>query len=329
MRLSTIGLILVLSLLTVPPAANAQQRGSVPRIGVLLPGSPSPEYERRLDAFRQGLRELGYIDTQNILLEYRWADAQYERMADLVAELLRLKVDVLVIDSTPAGWAAKRATSTLPIVLAVAGDPVGTGLVESLARPGGNITGNSLMHPEVSAKRLGLLKYMVPTAARVAVLLNPDNLNAQLQWRELDGAAPRLDVQLQAVEVRRATNLEHACATVAGWRADALLVIDDPTLVPERQTEIVDCAARHRLPTMTGLRSMVDAGGLMSYGASFPDMFRRAATFVVKILRGAKPADLPVEQPTKFELVLNQKTAQALELTVPPLLLAQADEVIE
>ena len=172
MRRWTIGLILILSLLTAPPAANAQQRGKVPRIGVLLPGSPTPEYERRLDAFRQGLRELGYIDTQNILLEYRWADAQYERMADLVAELLRLKVDLLVIDSTPAGLAAKRATSTLPIVLAVAGDPVGTGLVESLARPEGNITGMSLMHPELGAKRLGLLKDMVPTAARVAVLLN-------------------------------------------------------------------------------------------------------------------------------------------------------------
>ena len=329
MRRWTIGLILILSLLTAPHAANAQQRGKVPRIGVLLPGSPTPEYERRLDAFRQGLRELGYIDTQNILLEYRWADAQYERMADLVAELLRLKVDLLVIDSTPAGLAAKRATSTLPIVLAVAGDPVGTGLVESLARPGGNITGNSLMHPEVGAKRLGLLKDMVPTAARVAVLLNPDNPLAQLQWRQTEVAAPKLGVQLQAVEVRRATDFERACSTVADWRADALLVIEDPTLLPARQTEIVDCAARHRLPTMTGLRSMVDAGGLMSYGASFPDMFRRAATFVVKILQGAKPSDLPVEQPTKFELVLNLKTAQALGLTVPPLLLAQADEVIE
>src|SRR5437764_8684005 len=330
MRRSTIGLILILSLLTAPSAANAQQRGEVPRIGVLLPGSPEPEYERRLDAFRQGLRELGYIDTQNILLEYRWADAQCERMADLVAELLRLKVDVLVIDSVCAGLAAKRATSTLPIVLATAGDPVGIGLVESLARPGGNITGMSVMHAELGAKRLELLKDMVPTAARVAVLLNPDNLNAQLQWRELDVAAPRLGVQLQAVEVRRATDLEHACATVAGWRADALLVIDDPTLVPAHQTEIVDCAARHRLPTMTGgLRSVVDEGGLMSYGASFPDMFRRAATFVVKILKGAKPSDLPVEQPTKLDLVLNLKTAQTLGLTVPPSLLAQADEVIE
>jgi putative ABC transport system substrate-binding protein len=329
MRLSTIGLILILSLLTAPPAANAQQRGKIPRIGVLLPGSPSPEYDRRLDAFRQGLRELGYIDTQNILLEYRWAHAQDEHMADLVAELLRLQVDVLVIDSVRAGLAAKRATSTLPIVLATAGDPVGIGLVESLARPGGNITGMSIMHAELGAKRLEMLKDMVPTAARVAVLLNPDNPNAQLQWRELEVAAPRLDMQLQAVEVRRATDIEHACATVAGWRADALLVIDDPTLVPARQTEIVDCAARHRLPTMTGLRSMVDAGGLMSYGASFPDMFRHAATFVVKILQGAKPSDLPVEQPTKFELVLNLKTAQTLGLTVPPLLLAQADEVIE
>jgi putative ABC transport system substrate-binding protein len=329
MRLSTIGLILVLSLLTTPPAANAQQRGSVPRIGVLLPGSPEPEYERRLDAFRQGLRELGYIDTQNILLEYRWAYARYEHMADLVAELLRLQVDVLVIDSTRAGLAAKRATSTLPIVLAVAADPVGNGLVESLARPGGNITGLSTMYPELSAKRLQLLKDMVPTAARVAVLFNPDTPPAQLQWRELEVPAPRLDVQLQAVEVRRATDFERAFATVAGWPADALLVIDDPTLLPAHQMEIVEFATRHRLPTMTGLRSLVDAGGLMSYGASFLAMYRRAATFVVKILQGAKPADLPVEQPTKFELVLNLKTAQALGLTVPPLVLAQADEVIE
>ena len=329
MRLSTIGLILILGLLTAPPAANAQQWGKIPRIGVLLPGSPTPEYERRLDAFRQGLRELGYIDTQNILLEYRWAYAQCERMADLVAELLRLKVDVLVIDSVCAGLAAKRATSTLPIVLATAGDPVGTGLVESLARPGGNITGMSLMHAELGAKRLEMVKDMVPTAARVAVLLNPDNPNAQLQWRGLDVAAPRLDVQLQAVEVHRATDLEHACATVAGWRADALLVIDDPTLVPEHQSEIVDCAARHRLPTMTGIRSLVDAGGLMSYGASFPDMFRRAATFVVKILGGAKPSDLPVEQPTKFDLVINLKAAKALGLTIPPSVLRRADRVID
>ena len=328
MRLSTIGLLLILSLLTAPPAANAQQQGKVPRIGVLLPGSPEPEYERRLDAFRQGLRELGYIDTQNIRLEYRWAHAHYEHLADLVAELLRLQVDVLVIDSNRAGFAAKRATSTLPIVLALSADPVGSGLVESLARPGGNITGMSTMHAELGAKRLELLKDMVPTAVRVAVLWNPDTPPAHLQWRNLQEAAPRLHVQLQAVEVRRATDLEPACATVAGWPADALLVIDDPTLTPAHQTEIVDCAARHRLPTMTGIRSLVAAGGLMSYGASFPDLYRRAATFVVKILQGAKPSDLPVEQPTKFELVLNLKTAQALGLTIPPNLLILADEVI-
>jgi ABC-type uncharacterized transport system substrate-binding protein len=328
MRLSTIGLILILSLLTALPAADAQQRGKVPRIGVLLPGSPTPEYERRLDAFRQGLRELGYSDMQNILLEYRWAHAQYEHMADLVAELLSLKVDVLVIDSTRAGLAAKSATSTIPIVLAVVGDPVGTGLVESLARPGGNITGMTLIAPELSAKRLELLKDMVPTAARVAVLLNPDNPQAMLHWRDTEVAAPKLRVQLQAVEVRRATDFERACSTVADWRPDALLVIEDPTLLPARQTEIVDCAARHRLPTMTGYRSLVDAGGLMSYGASFPDMFRRAATFVAKILGGAKPSDLPVEQPTKFELVINLKTAHALGLTIPPTLLILADEVI-
>jgi putative ABC transport system substrate-binding protein len=318
----------VLLLLAMSLAAEAQM-GKVPRIGVLLPGSPDPDYERRLDAFRQGLRELGYIDTQNILLEYRWAHAQYERMADLVAELLRLQVDVLVIDSTRAGLAAKRATSTLPIVLAAAGDPVGNGLVESLARPGGNITGLSLMNAELAGKRLELLKDMVPTAARVAVLWNPDNPLAQLHWRDLEVAAPRLHVQLQAVEVRRATDFERACATVADWRADALLVIEDPVLLPALQTEIADCAAQHRLPTMTGIRSLVDAGSLMSYGASFPDMYRRAATFVVKILQGAKPSDLPVEQPTKFDLVINLKTAKALGITIPPHLLVLADEVIQ
>ena len=236
---------------------------------------------------------------------------------------------MLVIDSTPAGLAAKRATSTIPIVLAASGDPVGNGLVGSLARPGGNITGMSLMTPELSAKRLELLKDMVPTVARVAVLWNPDNPLAQLHWRDLEVAAPKLHVQLQAVEVRRATDLERAFATVAGWQADALLVIEDPTLLPALQTEIVDFAVRHRLPTMTGVRSLVDAGGLMSYGASFPDMYRRAATFVVKILQGAKPSDLPVEQPTKFDLIMNLKTAKALGITIPPSLLLLADEVIQ
>jgi putative ABC transport system substrate-binding protein len=320
---------IVVLLLFAVSLATAAQVGKVPRIGVLLPGSPDPEYERRLDAFRQGLRELGYIDTQNILLEYRWAHAKYEHMADLVAELMRLKVDVLVVDSTRAGLAAKSATSTLPIVLAVAADPVSTGLVGSLAQPGGNITGMTSMTPELSAKRLELLKDMVPNAARVAVLLNPDNPQAQLHWRDLQVAAPRLHVQLQAVEARRATDLERAFSTVASWQADALLVIEDPILLPALQTEIVDFAARHRLPTIAGLRSLVDAGGLMSYGASFPDMYRRAATFVVKILRGAKPSDLPVEQPTKFELVINLKTAKALGITIPPHLLMLADEVLQ
>ena len=187
----------------------------------------------------------------------------------------------------------------------------------------------SLMTPELSAKRLELLKDMVPTVARVAVLWNPDNPLAQLHWRDLEVAAPKLHVQLQAVEVRRATDLERAFATVAGWQADALLVIEDPTLLPALQTEIVDFAVRHRLPTMTGVRSLVDAGGLMSYGASFPDMFRSTATFVVKILQGAKPSDLPVEQPTKFDLIMNLKTAKALGITIPPSLLLLADDVIQ
>ena len=289
----------------------------------------NPNTKRRLDAFRQGLREGGYIEAQNVLVEYRWADAKSDRFPELLAELINLKIDVLVIDGLQAALAAKNATSTIPIVLALSPDPVATGLVRSLARPGGNITGMSLMSPELGAKRLELLKEVVPRAHRVAVLLNPGNSSHTLRWREVQVAASRLDVELQPVEVRRSTDFQRAFSTTAGWRPDALFVFEDPLFLPAHQTEIVDFAARHRLPTITGLRSLVDAGGLMSFGASFPEMFRSAATFVVKILRGANPSDLPVEQPTKFELVINLKTAKALGLTVPPSLLLRADQVIE
>jgi putative tryptophan/tyrosine transport system substrate-binding protein len=314
--------------LAAPVAAEAQV-GKVPRIGVLLPGAPEPEYERRLDAFRQGLRESGYIEKQNILVEYRWAHAKPDRLPELVAELIGLKIDALVVDSTQAAHAAKNATNTIPIVLALAGDPVGTGLVGSLARPGGNITGMTLMTPELGAKRLELLKEVAPKAVRVAVLLNPANGAHTLYWKEVQVVAPRLRLDLKALEVRRSTDVDHALSAAAVWRADALLVFDDPLLLPARQMEIVDFAARHRLPSLSGLRSLVDAGGLMSFGASFPEMFRSSAAFVVKILRGAKPSDLPVEQPSKFELVINLKTAKALGLTIPPSLLARADQVIE
>ena len=322
--------LLVVLLLSATPLVGEAQVAKTPRIGLLLPGSPSPEYERRLDAFRQGLREFGYIDKQNILLEYRWAHARFDPIPDLIAELLRLPVDVLVIDGQRTAHAAKNATSTIPIVLALAGDVLQTGLVANLGRPGGNITGMTLMTTELGAKRLALLKEVVPKAARVAVLRNANNPSHHVYWQELQAAAPKLRVKLQSVEVREAIDLERAFATTgSGSKIDGLLIFEDPVLLPALQTEIVEFAAKHRLPTITGLRSFVDAGGLMSLGASFPEMFRSAATFVVKILRGAKPSELPVEQPSKLELIINLKTAKALGLAVPPSMLLRADQVIE
>ena len=308
-------------------AAEAQTPG-MPRIGIVLPGSLDAEYERRLDSFRQGLREFGYIDKQNVVLEYRWAQAEYDNVPDLVFELLALKIDVLVVDGQRAGQVAKSATRTVPIVLAVAGDPVGTGLVASLARPGGNITGMTLMAPELSGKRLALLREVMAKATRVAVVMNPDNASSRLYWREAQRAAPKLGMKLEVVEVRRAADLERAFARVAAWHVDGVFVIEEPIL-RSAQSDIAGLAVKQRLPTMTGLRSFADAGALLSFGPSFPDMFRRAAGFVVKILRGAKPADLPIEQPSKFELVVNLKTATALGLTIPPSLLLRADHVIE
>ena len=236
---------------------------------------------------------------------------------------------MLVVDGTPAAVAAKKATQTIPIVLAIVSDPVASGLVRTLARPGGNITGMSLMTPELEAKRLELIKEAVPKARRIAVLSNPDNPSHALRTREVQVAAPRLHLELQTAELRRATDFERAFRTIAAGRPDVLFVFEDPLFIPAHQTEIVEFAARHRLPTMTGLKSLVEAGGLISFGASFSEMFRNAAGFVVKILKGAKPSDLPVEQPTKFELVINLKTAKALGLTIPPSLLLRADEVIQ
>jgi putative ABC transport system substrate-binding protein len=324
------GLVIVL-LLAVAPLAGEAQVGKMPRVGLVLPGSPSPEYDRRLEAFRQGLREFGFTDKQNIVLEYRWAHGKFDPIPDLVADLLSLPVDVLVTDGQRTAHAAKNATSTVPIVLAVVGDVLQTGLVASLARPGGNLTGMTIMTPELGAKRLALLKQLVPKAARVAVLKNPNNPSHQVYWQELQVAASKLRVKLQSVEVQSPADLERGLSTVGsgGVAVDALFVLEDPILIPARQKEIVDFATRHRLPTVSGLRSLVDAGGLMSFGASFPEMFRSAATFVVKILRGAKPSELPVEQPSKLEFVINLKTAKALGLTVPPSILLLADQVIE
>jgi len=316
--------------LTAPLAADAQQSRRVFRIGILgnVPLT-APEGALLWGAFIQGLRELGYVEGQNITIEYRSSDGKYERLPDLAADLVRLKVDVIVVPAPQNALAAKNVTRTIPIVMASAGDPVADGLVASLARPGGNITGLSgLVGPEIGGKRLGLLKEAVPTVSRVAFLSNPANPPSAAYLGETKTAARSVKVQLQMLEAREPGEFERAFAAMTRERVDALLVLNDGMFLIHR-TQIAVLAAKQRLPTMFGGREYVDAGGLMSYAASGRDNFRRAATYVDKILKGAKPADLPVEQPTKFELVLNLRTAKALGLTIPPSLLQRADEVIQ
>jgi len=326
-RLSSAMLTVTLALsLVAPLAADAQPLTKVPRVGFLFPGSAALA-SLRLESFRQALRELGYVEGQNLTIENRWAEGQVERLPDLAADLVRLHVDVILTAATPAAKAAKNATNTIPIVMVDPGDPVGTGLIASLAKPGGNTTGLSSTTPDVAAKNLELLKEAVPHSSLVAFLRNAVSPAAGLAWKATQVAAPALRVQLQSVEVRSADEFATGFATITSERADALIVFPDPLTFTHRG-QIVDFAAQSRLPAMFGAREFVDAGGLISYGPSFPDMFRRAATYVDKILKGAKPADLPVEQPMKFELVINLKTAQALGLTIPPTLLFQATEVI-
>jgi putative ABC transport system substrate-binding protein len=294
---------LALALLVAPHAAGAQQPKKVPRIGVLWTFSPtiaSPFAE----AFRQGLRGLGYVEGQNIALEQRWAEGRFDRLPSLAAELVRLNVDVIVTASTPAVQAAQQATRTIPIVMTLVSDPVASGLAASLARPGGNVTGLSLMQPEVTGKRLQLLKEVVPKVSRVAVLWNPSTSSLLPLLRETQAAARTLGVQLQVVEVRGPTELDSAFSAMTRDRARALVVLPDP-IYQDRRGQIAALAAKSRLPAIFAWKEAVDAGGLMSYGASLPDIFRRAAVYVDKILKGAKPADLPVEQPTRFELVIN------------------------
>ena len=284
-----------------------------------------------LDAFRQGLRERGYVEGQNIVIEYRAADGKIERFPGLATELIRLKVDLIVAGNTPAARAVQQATTTIPLVVAAMGDPVGDGLVASLARPGGNITGSTFLGPELVPKRLEMLKAALPTVSRVAALWHPGAYSGRTMrdmLKETEAAARTLGVQLQLVEVRGPDEFDHAFSTMTRERAGALIVFPSPMLFGERR-RIVDLAAKHRLPSMAVAREFVELGGLIAYGASINDLFRRAATYVDKILKGVKPADLPVEQPTKFELVINLKTAKALELTIPQSLLLRADEVIQ
>ena len=328
MQLVTLTVALVL--FAVPLAAHAQQAAKPPRIGCLREGSASDAAAAPLvEAFRQGLRERGWLEGQNVAIEYRLAEGRRDRLPDLAAELVRLKVDVIFAPSTAATVAAHNATRTIPIIMASFGDPVGRGIIASLARPGGNVTGLSYsVELGIVGKQLELLKEVVPKVSRVAVLGDPGHPQYGSQLREAEVASRSLRVQLQVVEARGPSEYDSAFGAMVRKRAEALLVLPDPVSFLNRRPHL-DLAAKHRLPASYGSREFVDAGGLISYGPSLSDLWRRAATYVDKILRGAKPSDLPVEQPTKFELVINLKTAKALGLTIPQSVLLRADEVIE
>jgi putative tryptophan/tyrosine transport system substrate-binding protein len=313
--------------LAAPLGGEAQQAAKIWRIGYL--SSSSAERERtRIAAFQQGLRELGYLEGHSVLIEQRYAGGEFERLPDLAAELARLKVDVFVAAGAPATHAARKASSVIPIVMCSVADPVGMGLVASLARPGGSITGLSDFNTGVVAKRLELLREVVPSVSRVAVLLNPTNPSNPPQLKLTQAAAAAMAVTLLAFEAKRAYEIDRAFAAIKTERPGALIVIGDPMLGSHRK-RIVELSGQNRLPAIYWVREFSDAGGLMSYGANVDDLWRRAATYVDKILKGAKPADLPIEQPTKFELVINLKTAKALGLTIPPSLLLRADQIIE
>jgi putative tryptophan/tyrosine transport system substrate-binding protein len=327
MRRKTIVLVGVLALtfLMAPLVVETQQAHQVSQIGLLRLDPWAPRMHV-LEAFRQELRERGYVEGQNIALVLRSAEGRAERLPDLVADLVRLPVDIIVALAAPAAQAAKHTTSTIPIVM-LAGDAVGAGLVASLARPGGNLTGVSLMSPEHVRQRLQLLKDVMPGLARVAVLWNPSNPAKEPEWREMQSAARALGVTLDSREVRTVADVESAFAAMRRERPDALLVPEDPLTIMHRAA-IVAFAAEVRLPALYTIREFADAGGLMAYGPSLPALYRRAAYYVDRLLKGSTPAELPVEQPTQFEFVLNLKAAEALGLTLPPHLLVFADEVL-
>jgi putative tryptophan/tyrosine transport system substrate-binding protein len=315
------------TLLALCSSLDAQQPAKVPRIGYLGGTSPS-SLRARIEAFRQGLRDLGYIEGKNIVIESRYAEGKLDRQPALAAELVRLKVDVIVTVGAGATRSAKETTNTIPIVMAQDSDPVGNGFVASLARPGGNITGLSTLSPEISGKRLELLKEIVPTLSRVAVLGTSTGPGKSQYLRETELAAGALKVQLQYLDMQGSKDIEVAFRGANKSRADAVLVFGGEVLNSHRR-QIVDLAATNRLPATYNAPEFVEAGGLMTYGASITDMHRRAATYVDKILKGAKPADLPVEQPKKFEFIINLKAAKQIRLTIPPNVLARADRVIK
>jgi putative tryptophan/tyrosine transport system substrate-binding protein len=309
-----------------PLAARAQQPAKLPTIGFLGPNTPSLD-SRRVGAFVQRLRELGWIESRNVAIEYRWAEGRTERLAEFAAEFVRLKVDVIVTSATPPVLAAKKATSVIPIVFAAVGDPVGTGLVTSLARPGGNVTGLSLQATDLAGKRLELLREVLPGLRRLAIMANAGAPPAVLEMAEVQTTARALGLEVVASEIRRPGDIAPAFEAFKG-RAEALYICNDP-LVTTNRSRINTLALGMGLPTMYNVREFIEAGGLMSYGPNFLVLYRRAADFADKILRGVKPADIPVEQPTKYDLIVNLKTAKALGLTIPEPFLLRADEVIE
>ena len=315
-------------LAALPFVADAQPAATATKIA-FLSASSAKTGTAGVEAFRQGLRKLGYVEGRNILVEYRWADGRFDRLPALAAEMIRLGVSVIVANNTPAALAAKKATSTIPIILVTSGDPVGSGLVASLARPGGNVTGLSLTPTlAIGGKQLELLKEAFPTVTHVAVLSNPANPPTAELLKHVELTARSLGVRLRVVQVREQKEFGDAFATMKNERIPAFLVIADP-LTADNRDRIVSFAAANRLPATYPYRLFVDAGGLISYGADLSDLHRRAATYVDRVLKGAKPAELPIEQPTKFELVVNLKTAKALGLTIPPSLLLRADHVVQ
>ena len=310
-----------------PLAARAQQPAKIPRIGFL--GNSTATMEANLiGPLRDGLRELGYEEGRNVIIEFRWADGKYDQFPALVAELLAAKVDVIITAGTPATLAIKKATSTVPLVFIAVGDPVGTGVVPNLGRPGGNITGLSSIAPDLEGKRLELLREVVPKLSHVAFFLNPANAFHTASMRQARVAAQSLGIKLQPMEVNKSEQLDGAFASIVKEKPDALLILADRIFLHNRK-RMMEFAIQQRLPSVNAYRELVEAGGLISYGPSYEDMHRRAAVYVDKILKGTKPADLPIEQPTKFTLLINLKTAKTLGLTVPPTLVARADELIE
>jgi len=330
MRLRSAGLplLVILSTLFLPLAVGGQQAGKVYRIGLLDYSAPDPARQAWWNAFRQQMRDLGYVEGQNVTFEPRWAQGDDERLPKLAAELVGLKVDLIVTGGQNAALAAKRATATIPIVTATGTDPVALGLAASLRQPGGNVTGVTSISSELAGKRLELLRIVAPRASPIAILWDERNPASRLSVNGTEVAAKPAGLTIHSVPVHSPAEIEAAFATLVRNRAGALIIVPSPAIFSHRK-RLFELAMKHRLPTVVGSREYVEAGGLASYGPDYPDQFRHAAVYVDKILKGAKPGDLPIEQPTKFELVINLKTAKALGLTIPPSLLARADEVIQ